>query len=139
MKFGKLNYLAVLIAIVVTMGIGFVWFGPLFGTQWMEEIGKTESDFEENFSYWPFVFAIVSTTLGCVLITALLATSGESGAGAGIKWALILGLFLSLPVALTSGAFSLLSIKLTLIEQAEQILGLAAIGLIVGVMPAKKS
>ena len=63
MKFGKLNYVAVLIAVVVTMGIGFTWFGPVFGAPWMEEIGKTVADFEANFSYLPFVFAVISTVL----------------------------------------------------------------------------
>ena len=105
----------------------------------MEEIGKTVADFEANFSYLPFVFAVISTVLGCVLITGLLETSGQSGALAGLKWALLLGFLLLLPLGLTGDAFGLESIKLTLIEQGESILGLAAMGLIVGAMPAKKT
>ena len=31
----SINYLAVLVAGIVNMGIGFLWHGPLFGKQWM--------------------------------------------------------------------------------------------------------
>ena len=40
---------------------------------------------------------------------------------------------------LTGDAFGLESVRLTLIEQSESILGLVAIGAIIGAMPAKKS
>ena len=33
------NYLAVLVAAVANMGIGFLWYGPLFGKMWTELMG----------------------------------------------------------------------------------------------------
>ncbi|MBI2612836.1 DUF1761 domain-containing protein [Candidatus Kaiserbacteria bacterium] len=41
-----INYLAVLGAAVVAIGLGFLWFGPLFGKQWMESIGITPDKME---------------------------------------------------------------------------------------------
>lgn len=32
----SINYLAVLVAAIVSMVIGFLWYGPLFGKQWMQ-------------------------------------------------------------------------------------------------------
>src|SRR3989344_5945336 len=37
-----INYLAVVAAAVASMAIGFVWYGPLFGKQWMALMGFTK-------------------------------------------------------------------------------------------------
>jgi hypothetical protein len=34
-----INYLAVILSAVVAMGIGFAWYGPLFGKKWSELMG----------------------------------------------------------------------------------------------------
>ena len=36
------NYLAVLGAAVISMVLGFLWYGPLFGKQWMAMMGWTK-------------------------------------------------------------------------------------------------
>lgn len=40
----EINYLAVLICAILSMVIGFVWYGPLFGKKWMEIIGADAND-----------------------------------------------------------------------------------------------
>lgn len=35
----QLNYLAVLVAALISMVIGYLWYGPLFGRQWMALMG----------------------------------------------------------------------------------------------------
>ncbi|MBI4429930.1 MAG: DUF1761 domain-containing protein [Ignavibacteriales bacterium] len=37
-----MNYLAMLVAAVVNMAIGFLWYGPLFGKKWAALHGYTE-------------------------------------------------------------------------------------------------
>lgn len=41
-----INYLAVLGAAVVAIGLGFLWFGPLFGRQWMASLGISPEKME---------------------------------------------------------------------------------------------
>lgn len=41
-----INYWAVLVCGVVSMVIGFVWYGPLFGKKWMEIVGAKAVDME---------------------------------------------------------------------------------------------
>src|SRR3972149_7558613 len=36
------NYIAVLVATIVSFGFGFLWYGPLFGKAWMKMMGFTE-------------------------------------------------------------------------------------------------
>ncbi len=39
-----INWFAVLGSTLVGFGIGFLWYGPLFGKAWMVEVGLTEED-----------------------------------------------------------------------------------------------
>lgn len=36
-----INYLAILVSAIVAMAVGFAWYGPLFGTEWMKLVGMT--------------------------------------------------------------------------------------------------
>jgi hypothetical protein len=40
------NYFAVLVAAGANMGIGFLWYGPVFGKAWMHEMGITAAKIE---------------------------------------------------------------------------------------------
>lgn len=40
------NYLAVVAAAVASMVVGFLWYGPIFGKQWMALSGMTDMDIE---------------------------------------------------------------------------------------------
>jgi hypothetical protein len=42
----EVNYLVVLVCAVLSMVIGSVWYGPLFGKKWMEIVGATLMDVE---------------------------------------------------------------------------------------------
>ncbi|MCG6168719.1 DUF1761 domain-containing protein [Leptospira sp. FAT2] len=42
-----INYLAVLVAVVANVIIGWLWYGPIFGKAWMKEMG-IPSDFVPN-------------------------------------------------------------------------------------------
>lgn len=40
----EINYLAVLVCGVLSVGLGAVWYGPLFGKKWMEIVGVNAQD-----------------------------------------------------------------------------------------------
>lgn len=42
----SINYFAILAGAVLSMGIGALWYGPLFGKKWMEIVGATSLDLE---------------------------------------------------------------------------------------------
>ncbi len=44
----EINYLAILGAGIISMVIGSIWYGPLFGKKWMEICGVTETDSEKQ-------------------------------------------------------------------------------------------
>lgn len=42
----SINYLAVLVGAVLSMAIGALWYGPLFGKKWLEIVGVNSADLE---------------------------------------------------------------------------------------------
>ena len=42
-----INYLAVLVAAIANMVVGALWYGPLFGKAWMQEMKITEKDMKK--------------------------------------------------------------------------------------------
>lgn len=47
MLYGQINWIAVFASAVIAMVSGFLWYGPLFGKQWMKLMGFTKSDMEK--------------------------------------------------------------------------------------------
>lgn len=44
----NINYLAVLVAAVASMVVGFLWYGPIFGKKWMALSGITRTDIDKS-------------------------------------------------------------------------------------------
>ncbi len=47
MPFAQIHWLAVVVGTVAFMGLGFLWYGPLFGKPWlaaMEKLGRKRED-----------------------------------------------------------------------------------------------
>lgn len=42
-----INYLAVLVSAIAAIGLGALWYGPLFGKAWMKEVGLTADDMQK--------------------------------------------------------------------------------------------
>lgn len=43
-----INYLAILVCAILSMVVGSVWYGPIFGKKWMEIVGATAMDKERR-------------------------------------------------------------------------------------------
>lgn len=42
----EVNYFAVIASALMAMVLGFLWFGPLFGKQWIASMGWTDADIQ---------------------------------------------------------------------------------------------
>lgn len=57
MPIAVINYLAVLVAAVAGMVVGFVWYHPaVFGKQWMKAMGKSESQLKKEAQGKPYLY-----------------------------------------------------------------------------------
>jgi hypothetical protein len=47
-SFASVNWLGVVVGTVVSMILGMLWYGPLFGKTWLAMIGKRAEEIESN-------------------------------------------------------------------------------------------
>lgn len=92
MPTGEINYLAVFVAAVAYMVLGFLWYGPLFGKPWMKLIGMSERDMEAAKKGMGKTYAL--TMLGAIVMFYVLvhfievSNVAEAGEGAMVGfWA----------------------------------------------------
>ncbi len=77
-----INYLAVLIAALLYMLIGFAWYGPLLGKLWMKEVGLKKETMKKpkpTFFLIPFAGAVVMSFVLANFISFAHVTTGAEG------------------------------------------------------------
>lgn len=53
-----MNVLAIIVVTVLGMVIGWIWYGPAFGKQWMKMVGIKKKD-TEKINPWLMLFAVL--------------------------------------------------------------------------------
>ena len=86
------NLVAVLVAGIIPMVVGSIWYGPLFGKMWMKMIGKTEEELRESMSpikmyVVTFVFALVMAYVLAHVLQAFADAYAVTGLVAGLQGA----------------------------------------------------
>ncbi|MEK7113248.1 MAG: DUF1761 domain-containing protein [Patescibacteria group bacterium] len=66
----EINYWAVLVCGVLAMGLGALWYGPLFGKKWMEIVGANASDMVARAEMQKNVWKLYVTNFVLVLFQA---------------------------------------------------------------------
>ena len=106
-----INYLAVLVCGVLAMVLGMLWYGPLFGKEWMRLVGVPEDAMEQvkndpakkRQMYWnyliQFVFALVAAYI-LAHVVANGAAAGRGGVGYGLYFAFFSWLGFTVPPTL---------------------------------------
>ena len=95
-----INYAAVAVAAIVSMVLGAVWHGPLFGKIWMKASGKTEKDIKASNKEMPKMYAL--TFVGALVTAYILAVFIGWANVRSIELAIILGFLVWLGFVLTS-------------------------------------
>lgn len=67
----EMNILFIAIAALVPLVIGFVWYGPLFGNAWMNEMGFTKESMEGRNMLLIFVLCFVFSFLLAFILQTL--------------------------------------------------------------------
>lgn len=77
--FSSINIVAVLVASVASMAIGFIWYSSkVFGTAWMNYVGMTEADMSNTDMKKSMGTGFVATLISVTFIALLLQIIGTS-------------------------------------------------------------
>lgn len=153
------NFLAVIVASLVTLLVGFVWYNPkVFGTIWMQETGMTEEKAKQSNMlkvfgltiFFSFMMAFImpaltihqmgalgmvggDPTLAKPSYAAFLADYGDAFRTFkhGALHGFMSGLFLALPMVAINGLFEQKSWKYILINAGYWIISMMIMGAII--------
>ncbi len=130
------NYFAVLLCAIASMVIGFLWYGPLFGKQWMKLVGMTAQHMAKAKKDMPQTYTIMfisSLVMAYVLFHFIwYAAPGNYTLLISVKTAIWAWLGFVATVSLTKFLFSpeRKSVKLLFIETGFHLVTLIAMGII---------
>jgi hypothetical protein len=132
-----INYWAVIVAAVVQMVLGFLWYGPLFGKTWATLMGFTPEKMNEQKTKGMTVNYIIMA-LGALLMSYVLAHGlifgntylHMAGATSGLQGAFYYWLGFIVPVSLGTVLWEGKPWKLWFINAGYYLVGLGLMGMI---------
>ena len=131
-----MNWIAIIIATVVNMGLGSLWFSQsVFGKQWMEWEGHTGTTMGGS---RPLGLLIGLTGFGALVsaytLSWLCVQTGTGTLGGGAALGLGLGIGLVVPAMLADHLFNNRRDPLFLIVAGYPVVGLTVMGAIIGLI-----
>lgn len=131
------NYLAVVGAAVLSMFLGFLWYGPLFGKPWMKLMGWTKESMKgmksSDMSKMYGLQFIGSLVMAFVLAHALIFAAAylhESGISAGLQTGFWNWLGFIAPVTVGGVLWERMPWKLWLLNNSYYLVSLCAMGVL---------
>lgn len=131
----ELNYLAILVAGISNMVLGFLWYGPLFGKPWMGLIGKSAEDLNPNPIIYlvSFLLSLLMATVLSILTHHVDASIQAMGLALGVLVALLAWVGFVGPATFQNNMYSGISKKLYAIDYGYVLVALLIQGAIIGV------
>ena len=134
----EVNYLAILVAGVASMGVGFLWYGPmLFGKPWMKLMGYTAESMEKAKKEMGKTYAmsfVVTLVMAYVLSHVMTLSQNFFHYGrleTGLMTAFWMWLGFVMPVQATDVLFGGKRKKLVAINTGYQLASLLVMGIVI--------
>lgn len=138
----NINWIALVVAALSTLVVGFLWYGPLFGKAWMKETGMTEEKAKQGSMPLRLGLSVVLAFVAVVFIyMTSVVTGGEPNDphgqekfltfGHGVAHGIVVSLFIVLPALVTNAMYEQKSFKYMLINVGYWVVSFAIMGGIV--------
>ena len=139
MDFSAINWLAVVVCVIVSFAVGFVWYSPkVFFDTWWKALGKTEKDMPGSGGMgmtWAMT-AVASIVQAVGMAFMVPAIAGGMPGGVNAANGALVGFMLWLPfmaaTSLTNRMFAQHGLKVWAIEAGNHLITLVLFGAILG-------
>jgi hypothetical protein len=101
---GEISWLGVVVATVVYMVLGALWYGPIFGKTWMRAMGW-EGTQEETPGPGIYAFPAIAYLIASMATAMLAEATGSDTVGEGIVLGLVVGVGYAVTMNLVSVVF----------------------------------
>jgi hypothetical protein len=128
-----INYLAVVIAAIVYMAIGAIWYSPIiFGKAWLKGIGKTKEELAGQASAMIYIWALIASFIASYGIARIMYWTQTYSVGAGIRIGLVASVCFVLTTFSINDGFEHRPMGLTFGNILYHIIGFVVAGIIIG-------
>ncbi len=105
MAFSLINWWAVLVAAVVNMVVGFLWYGPLFSTVWLRLMDKRPEEIQGGDSPLTYLIPVVGAFVSATVLAMVLGLLRVFTLWGGAGWGAMLWFAFGGTGLLTTGVF----------------------------------
>ena len=137
------NWLALIVATLIPLAVGFIWYGPLFGKAWQKEVGMSDEELKNGNMVKIFGLSIVFSFILAFAIIPQVLFGGAPGEPHGVDpfmtfkhgalHGALLGLLIILPVIATIALYERKSLKYVLMTIGYWTISLALMGGVINV------
>ncbi len=132
------NIIAVLVAGLIPMVIGSVWYGPLFGQMWINLTGKTEEEIRASIKpikmyVVTFIMSLIMAYVLAHILEAFADAYDVTGLYAGIQGAFWVWLGFVFTVGYQAVAFGDKKLRLFGLNMAYNLVSLLGMGALIGI------
>jgi len=136
----EINYLAILVAGIATMVLGFIWYGPLFGNRWASLMGFDISDPQKKAQMKKeatpaLIVSFIASLIQAAVLAGFLAIMGTTSATLIFGTAFWLWLGFIVTVQVTQTMFSKKPKALLPIDAGYWLIVMLAMAAIIGYWP----
>ncbi|MEA2453185.1 MAG: hypothetical protein QOG04_1895 [Actinomycetota bacterium] len=133
-EWGAIPWFGVLVAVVASQIIGFLWYGPLFGKPWRAAMGVTEEAMADRSGFGAAItVGTICSAVSAVVIAILLTLSASPDLASGCKVGLLVSLAVSSYIVITM-MYEKRNQTVSMIAISNQIVTLVVMGAIIGKM-----
>lgn len=127
----EINYLAVVICGIIAMAIGSLWYGPLFGKEWVKEIGKSEEELLRDFNpIKTYGITFVAHVVMALVVAYFISLTGAANVVNGIRVAFSAWVGFVAATMLINGMFAGKSVKLFIIDGGYHLVNMLIFGIV---------
>jgi len=138
----KTNYLAVVVAAVAYWVLGAIWFGVVFGRQWLqlEHIPPEQvAAMKGAAAAFPYIMSFVLNLIIAFVLAQLCAWRNATTAARGASLGVLLWIGIIGPVTYTTNMYEMRPLNLFLLNEGYVLVGLFLMGTILGAWTKKSA
>jgi Protein of unknown function (DUF1761) len=135
----KTNYVAVVVAAVAYWLLGALWFGVLFGKQWMALENMSEAQARSMNPVLPYVISMLLNLLIAYSVAQVCAWRNANTSGRGASVGVLLWIGIVGPITFTTYMYEMRPKTLFAINEFYPLAGLVLMGAILGAWTKKST
>ncbi|MCY3487485.1 MAG: DUF1761 domain-containing protein [Bacteroidetes bacterium] len=127
------NWISFVVAILLPMVVGSLWYGPIFGKMWMEMMDLTEEKIKENFNpAKSYGGSLVGSVLTVYVLSLLISHMGMGTLGGGLTVGFAAWVGFALPMGWQSVAWEDKGMGIFVLNQAYNLVVFLLMGGLIG-------